>query len=377
MTYTDQEKATIITKYKQGRPVQELCAEYGICARTIYRWAKHYPAVGDEQFLSPKEYKLLLHRIEKLENIVAILKTVNCTVHAPLKEKLAELELLHGQYDVHTLCEALEVSRGTFYNHIFRNKRDNAWFEKRRAKYRVIVREVFDEFHQIFGAEKIRTILVQRGHQVSTKYVTSIMTEMGLSSVRTTAKRDYLNQAAREKKKDMVRQQFHADRPNQIWVSDVTYFKLEQNHFYVCVIIDLFSRKVISYKISKKNSTQLVTSTFKMACDTRQPYPGLIFHSDRGSQYTSHRFLQLLHEHGMIQSFSNSGRPHDNAVAESFFASFKREELYRKNYSSEKEFKQGVDFYITFYNQQRPHRTLRNKTPNQVEIEFASQQPDM
>lgn len=114
-----------------------------------------------------------------------------------------------------------------------------------------------------------------------------------------------------------------------------------------------------------------------MACKTRQLAPGLIFHSDRGLQYTSHRFLQLLHEHGMIQSFSNSGRPHDNAVAESFFASFKKGELYRKNYSSEKEFKQGVDSYITFYNQQRPHRTSKNKTPKQVEIEFTSQQPDM
>lgn len=118
----------------------------------------------------------------------------------------------------------------------------------------------------------------------------STVSEMGLSSVRTTAKQDYLKQTAKEKKKDMVRQQFLVDRPNQIWVSDVTYFKLEQKHFYVCVIIDLFSRKVVSYKISKKNSTQLITSTFRLACETRQPGPGLIFHSDRGSQYTSHRF---------------------------------------------------------------------------------------
>ena len=197
------------------------------------------------------------------------------------------------------------------------------------------------------------------------------------SSEGTTAKQDYLKQTAKEKKKDIVRQQFHADSPNQIWVSDVTYFKLEPSHFYVCVIIDLFSRKVISYKISKKNSTQLITSTFKIACETRQPGLGLIFHSDRGSQYTSHRFQQLLHEHGMIQSFSNSGRPHDNAVAESFFASFKKEELYRKNYSSEREFKQGVNSYIVFYNQQRPHRTLKNQTPEQVEIGFATRQPDM
>ncbi len=333
--------------------------------------------VDQEQFFTPKEHKLLLRRVEKLENIIAILKTVNCTVHSPLKEKLTELELLYGQYDVHTLCETLDVSRGTFYNHILRNRRDNAWFEKRRAEYRVIVRDVFDEFRQIFGAENIRTILVQRGHQVSTEYVASLMSEMGLSSVRTTAKQDYLKQTVKEKKKDMVKQQFHADKPNQIWVSDVTYFKLEQKHFYVCVIIDLFSRKVISYKISKKNSTQLITATFKIACEMRQPSPGLIFHSNRGSQYISHRFQQLLREHGMIQSFSNSGRPHDNAVAESFFASFKKEELYRKNYSSEKEFKQGVDSYIVFYNQQRPHRTLKNQTPEQVEVAFATQQADM
>lgn len=104
---------------------------------------------------------------------------------------------------------------------------------------------------------------------------------------------------------------------------------------------------------------------------------GLVFPSDRGSQYTYHRFQQLLHEHGMIQPFSDSGRPHDNAVAESFFASFKKEELYRKNYSSEKEFKQGVDSYIIFYNQQRPHRTLKNQTPEQVEAAFVIQQPDM
>ena len=134
---------------------------------------------------------MLLRRVTKLENIVSILKMVNCTVHAPLKEKLYELELLYDQYDVHTLCQALDVSRGTFYNHILRNKRGNAWFEKRREEYCVLIREVFDEYRQVLGAEKIRTILVQRGHQVSTEYVARLMREMGLSSIRTTAKQDY------------------------------------------------------------------------------------------------------------------------------------------------------------------------------------------
>ena len=139
--------------------------------------------------------------------------------------------------------------------------------------------------------------------------------------------------------------------------------KLDNRYYYVCVILDLFSRKVISYKISKKNSTQLVTSTFKIAWKHRNPEAGLIFHSDRGAQYTSYRFQQLLHEHMVVQSFSNSGRPHDNAVAESFFASFKKEELYRRDYASETAFKKGIDSYIEFYNTRRPHSTLKNRTP--------------
>lgn len=308
--------------------------------------------------------------MQKLENMIAILKTVNCTVHAPLKEKLHELELLYDQYDVHTLCEALNVPRRTFYNHILRNERSSAWFEKRREEYCVLIREVFDEYRQVLGAEEIRTILVQRGHQVSTEYVAKLMREMGLSSIRTTAKQDYLKLHEPEKKKDILRQQFQADRPNQIWVSDVTCFKLGNHYLYTCVILDLFSRKVIAYKISKKNSTQLITSTFKMAWEQRPPEAKLIFHSDRGSQYTSHRFRQLLHERFVVQSFSNSGKPHDNTVAESFFATFKKEEVYRKNYTSEANFKRGVDSYIEFYNTQRPYRTLRNLPPCQVEDIF-------
>lgn len=369
MRYTNQEKADIVAQYKQGRSTQDLSAEYGVCERTIYRWAKIYCEMnpGEKQTFTAKEYDMLLRRVNKLENIISVLKAVNCTVHAPLKEKLHELELLYGQYDVHTLCEALDVSRGTFYNHILRNKKGNAWFEKRRDEYRILIREIFEEYHQVLGAEKIRTILTQRGHQVSTKFVADLMREMGLTSVRTTAKQDYLKLREPEKKKNVLQQQFHADKPNQIWVSDVACFKLGDHYLYTCVILDLFSRKVVAYKISKKNSTQLITSTFKVAWEQRSPGTGLIFHSDRGSQYTSHRFQQLLHERSVVQSFSSSGKPHDNAVAESFFATFKKEELYRKDYASEAEFRRGVDSYIEFYNCRRPHRTLRNQTPCQAE----------
>lgn len=374
MRYADEEKKNLVQRYQNGESPQLLCTEYSISRSTLYRWAKIHCVAnpGEKRTFTIKEYDMLCRRLEKAEHIIEILKTVRCTVYADLKEKLLELEQLYGQYDIHTLCEALDVDRGTFYNHMFRNKKNNAWFEKRREEYRILIREVFNEYRQVLGAEKIRMILMQRGYQTSTKFVAGLMKEMGLSSVRSTAKQDYLKLQEPKKKKNVLHQQFWADKPNQIWVSDVTCFKLENRYLYTCVILDLFSRKVIAYKISRKNSTQLITATFKIACELRKPEAGLIFHSDRGSQYTSHRFQQLLHEYACIQSFSNSGKPHDNAVAESFFASLKKEELYRKDYSSEMVFKQGVASYIEFYNTARPHRTLKNQTPCQVEALFMS-----
>lgn len=370
MNYTDPEKANIVAQRKKGISVNQLSSQYGISVRTIYRWSKLYCEAnpGEKRTFTIKEHDMLQRRVSKLENIITILKTVNCTVSAPLKEKLDELEKLYGQYDVHTLCEALEVSRGTFYNHILRNKRGNAWFAMRREEYRILIQEVFDEFQQVPGAEKLCAILVQRGHKVSKKYVADLMREMGLISIRTASKQDWLKW--NKPKRNVVQQQFQVAQPNRTWVSDVTCFKLNERYYYVCVILDLYSRMVIAYKIPKKNSTQLITGTFKSAYKQRIPSSSLIFHSDRGSQYTSNRFQKLLQEYSVTQSFSNSGKPHDNAVAESFFASLKKEELYRKNYRSEKELMHGIDSYIRFYNQKRPHRTLNNLSPCQFEEKF-------
>ena len=225
MPYTDQEKTTAIVRYKQGVSAQKPSSEYGVSQRTIYRLAKIYKAVNpsERDSLTVKEYDMLMRWVTKPENIISILKSVNCTAHAPLKEKLCELKLLYGQYDVHTLCKALDVSRGTFYNHILRNKRGNAWLERRREEYRILIRNVFDEYRQILGADEICAVLVQRGHRVSREYVAKLMREMGLSSIRTTAKQDYRKLHGEERKENVLQQQFHVDKFNQVWVSDVTF----------------------------------------------------------------------------------------------------------------------------------------------------------
>lgn len=189
------------------------------------------------------------------------------------------------------------------------------------------------------------------------------MQECGLYSIRTTAKSDHFRLNALESPKNRIRQNFTAHSPNQIWVSDVTCFKIKDKYYYICVILDLFSRRVVSYTISKKNSTRLVTSAFKQAVIERGCSRDLVFHSDRGSQYLSHTFQQLLQQYKVKPSVSASGHPHDNAVAESFFASLKRENLYRKEYKSENAFRAGIAEYIQFYNEKRPHRLLKNRTP--------------
>ena len=118
----------------------------------------------------------------------------------------------------------------------------------------------------------------------------------------------------------------------------------------ICAIIDLHSRMVVGYHIGKRNSSQLLGAALRKAYDLRKPDAGLVFHSDRGTQYRSRAFQEKLEKYGMVQSLSRAGNPHDNAVIESFFSSMKREELYRREYTSEYAFREGVAKYIDFYN---------------------------
>ncbi len=275
------------------------------------------------------------------------------------------LEKLKSKYSVHTLCDALDVARGTYYNHILRNKRDNVWHRKREEEYRVLIHDMFYEFDQIFGAKKLHAILKQRGHHINKEYVARIMRSLGLSSIRNQSKSTY--EFLSKKPRNIVQQQFNVSSPNFIWVSDVTCFKYNSHWMYICAIIDLYSRMVVGFHIGKRNSAQLLGNTLRKAYEARNPPLDLIFHSDRGTQYRSQSFCAKLKAYGMIQSLSRAGNPLDNAVIESFFSSLKREELYRREYASEQAFRESVAQYIDFYNNARPHGSMNYKTPAQVE----------
>lgn len=183
-----------------------------------------------------------------------------------------------------------------------------------------------------------------------------------MQSVRTDAKKFYIRLQHR-KKRNLLQRHFTADRPNQVWGSDITYFKINNSRAYLCTIIDLFSRRVEGYRISHSASTRLVTTTFRKAYAERGNPAELTFHSDRGGQYISDTFSKLLQNCHVKQSFSASGCSYDNAAAESFFATSKKEEAYRREYTSERHFQKCVEKYIRFYNEVRSHQTLDYKTP--------------
>ena len=171
-----------------------------------------------------------------------------------------------------------------------------------------------------------------------------------------------------------LNQDFNQKAPDMVWASDFTYIKVAGKWYYLCIVMDLFSRKVISWNISSKPDVDLVMTTFKKAYYKRNCPSGLMFHSDRGTQYTAFSFRQLLDSLNVVQSFSKKGYPYDNACCECFFKYLKKEETDRRTYHSLTELQTSVFEYIEgFYNSRRPHGSLEMLTPNEKEELFWNQ----
>lgn len=173
---------------------------------------------------------------------------------------------------------------------------------------------------------------------------------------------------------NLLQQRFSQDAPNLVWVSDITYLKAGGKWYYLCVVIDLFSRKVISWHLSGKADVNLVMTAFQKAYKIRNSPHGLMFHSDRGTQYTAFAFRQLLDSMDVVQSFSKKGYPFDNAVCECFFKYLKKEETNRRTYHTLDELHLSVFEYIEgYYNSRRPHGSLGYLTPNETESAYWGQ----
>lgn len=368
-TFSAQEKDKVLREIENSRgSTRETLARLGISKSTYYGW-KAAAEIGRGVRLptenTPRNFYLVSQALKHQKTINKILAHAPCTAQAPLPERLAVIDALHNtrNFSIHALCDALDVKRGTYYNYAKRGKvrTGEIWYMQRKGELEKAVEKVFTESKQRFGAQKIVDALKAEGIATTRKYVLRIMRDLGLHCIRQSAKAIYERLSA--ERINIVARQFNVDKPNSVWVGDITYFRLKGRTFYICAIMDLYSRLIIAYRISTSNSTRLTKATMSDALVLRQPAAGLVFHSDQGANYTARAYHELLVKHGIRQSFSASGRPQDNAVIESFFRNLKTEELYRHDYSSFNAFKAGVREYVSFYNEKRPHRANNGLTP--------------
>lgn len=301
-TYPVELKVQTIRRYEKGESIKALSQELHISQSTLYQWRKEYCSIEmPNRTYTPAEFDAMARRLKKLEHYMEIIHHSGYLSSVPLQKKLATLEELYNRpdnpYSVHELCDALGVARGTFYNHIFR-RAERSKYEKEQTQLRLKVKQAFDDSEQRFGAEKIRIVLADGGIHVSKKRILAIMQEMGLSSVRIDAKRQFKRKQQYEKQ-NLLKREFAAGHPNQIWVSDITYFKIKSYWVYLCIILDLYSRKIVGWRVSRNMSTNLVTATFKAAFQERGQPQNLTFHSDRGKQYMSKAVTGLFQKYGV------------------------------------------------------------------------------
>ncbi len=368
-SYSKHEKEKIIKQYESGASITSIHNSTGIARSTLYSWINGCRSDTIDKPLNRGDYNKLKMHCEKLENMIRILKTCGCSVDAPLSQRYEVIKELSYVYSITTLCNALNVPKGSYYNHILRNKNEDTLAARRIKELTPIVEEIYNESKQIFGSGKIAAIMNDRGYKTTEKTVAKIMHENGWFSIKSSSKTIYLQN--KERRENILNQQFNPASPNEVWVSDVTYFKLGGKTYYICVVLDLFARKLISLTISKRNSTWLTKTSLINAFVERNPDPSkLLFHSDQGKNYTAKAFRDCLMTFGIQQSFSRKSVPYDNSVCESFFKSLKQEELYRTNYKSEKHLRKALSEYVVFYNDKRPHTYLRYRTPNKAEADY-------
>ena len=263
------------------------------------------------------------------------------------------------------MCQALQVSRGGYYTWLDRPISKRASENMKLLKR---IKQIHAATRGRYGSPRITDTLHDEGYTASRPRIARIMSSNDISAtskkkfkVTTNSSHNY------PVSPNLLKQDFSPDQPEKVWVSDITYIDTGEGWLYLTVIIDLYNRMIIGWAMSKSmRASETTIPALKQACSCFHPAPGLIFHSDRGIQYACNDFREQLFTFNMIQSMSAKGNCWDNAVAESFFSTLKKELVYRHSYNTRWEARQSIFEYIeTFYNRTRKHSYLGNKSPIQ------------
>lgn len=271
------------------------------------------------------------------------------------------------QWPVKAQCRVLGIRTSGYYAW---KRRPNARRHEQDDFFTEIINRIFEQHHGNYGVPRITEEMRALGHRINHKRVERLMREMGLQAKQRLKfhPRTTVVDAEAMISPDLLGQDFTAEGPNQRWVGDITYLETLNGFEYLATVIDLFSRRVVGWALASTLETSIVIEALDMALRQRQPPAGVIFHSDRGCQYTSHAYRDRLRLAGIRQSMSRSGCCYDNAAAESFFHSLKVEWIHGHEIRSREAIRGVVFSYIEgYYNRFRRHSTLGYVSPIEFE----------
>lgn len=256
------------------------------------------------------------------------------------------------KYSVRQMCKFFGVSRSGYYDYLHRKDKP----DKDRALAGRI-KDCQEECNQTYGYRRVQLWLERQGIHKNPKTVLRIMQKYNLLSVIRRKKFKYCSQYL-HRYPNLLNRNFYAERPNQKWVTDISYIKTDQGFLYLSIIRDLYDNSIVAYKTAKEQSVKLVLDTIKEAMKKEKVTGELQLHSDQGFQYTSQAYFNLTQSYGITPSMSRRGNPYDNALAENFFSILKTECIYRVNLKTYAQARLLITQYIDFYN----HYRIQTKT---------------
>jgi transposase InsO family protein len=273
-------------------------------------------------------------------------------------------------YSIRLLCRVLEISKSSYYKWVGKNR------ISKKDEYRALlgkIEKIHSGSRKTYGSPRIFQKLKQAGEKISKNTVAKLMSENNILAKTkkkfkvTTDSKHNLNVSP-----NLLARNFNPETVNQAWCGDITYIHTNEGWLFLATVIDLYSRKIIGWSMNKRMKKSLVVDAIDMALRKRKTATGLIFHSDRGSQYCSIEFRKVLRKNNINQSMSRKGNCWDNAVAESFFSTLKKDLVFHEEFETRNEARRKIFEYIeVFYNRERIHSVLDFKSPIEYELNVA------